>query len=226
MHIFDYSREWGDIVVTQLAVSHNSLETDLWGYACLVLNEKLEEYLEKNYEKVDLLTGNHLHVFTMIPPPRHFVEERCRQIQNSASIDGGRASELFERLRRKTYPVRSIQKREKARLLGDLDNSGFEPNLLADFLFFDFKRIDDFQGVDIDVIAVKTAPIFDYSNQRDIERLFQDISDRAKKSFGKNHRAEEFVDILSAAWLRKIRIKEGTDIATFIIGLLQVFKPT
>jgi hypothetical protein len=216
MHLLEYNQQWADVIVSQIATSRGSRLTETWGYACLVLNKDIEKIVEENYEEIDFISGKYLHVFALIPPSQNWIAERYNKILRSKeSADKQYLIEIFQRLlNRNSPPDKRTQITEKVRLLKELQECGFEPDMYADFLFFDFRNTDD--DVDIDVIAAKTTSISNYGDAREVKSCFQKMSQIAEISYSKNYSADQFVKELTWEWGIKVSLKKGLEIWEYI----------
>lgn len=148
MFIFSYATGWADLVVDQLASARGSDNPFIWGYACLCVGREFDAVIGEYYDEINEITGETLHVFSMLPPPIGLLDERIQQMRR-----GGLGSSSYERLlslrnSTRAYSVdpkrmadnKRIQIREKVELLKELEGAGLRVNQYADFLFFDFRR--------------------------------------------------------------------------------------
>jgi hypothetical protein len=93
---------------------------------------------------------------------------------------------------------------KKVQLLEELTEAGLKADQYADFLFFDFHRINKEDHVDIDVIAARQTPLEDGASSYKYIDLFQRMANKAEKRFRNGDSVESFVDDLSFEWNVKI----------------------
>jgi hypothetical protein len=229
MQVFAYSAGWADLMLAQLAASHDSPDPTEWGYACLCIGRHFDEPLESLYDEIDVATGKFLHVFSLLPPPRTFVDRRLAELRQSRNTAGAvervrthllaleaRHSGLYHYKRRQ-------QVAEKVRLLKELADAGLRTDQYADFLFFSFRRESD--DIDIDVIAAKQSPLAEGASSYAYVDLFQRMGRIAEKHHSRNDDVERFVSALSLEWSAKIALRKTFDLKQYIEGFFKALKP-
>ena len=223
MNIFGYSEEWADLVVAQLATTHGTRHVSKWGYACLVVGKEFEEVIERNWDKVDKFTGPYLHIFSFLPPPKLFVQERLNALKQSpSSPDREIAKEKYLKLIQSEDIDRSILIREKVCLLKDLREAGLKVDQYADFLFLQFRK----EGADIiiDVIAIKNAGIPIGADDRDYLTCIDKMTSIAKKHYQRNSPANVVVKDMTLHWDVKVSIQKATGLCDYIKSFLKNLK--
>src|SRR5579872_5399817 len=99
MQLFEFSSDWADFVVAQLASGHRTIRTEKWGYACPVISEQFEQVITRNWYEVNEFAGPYLHLFALVPPPYDFVQTRLRDLSKQPpSEDRDFALDKYERV--------------------------------------------------------------------------------------------------------------------------------
>ena len=237
MFIFEYAKGWADLVVGELAASSESDRPDLWGYACVCIGRELEPFLEENYQEVNYVTGKYLQVFSMLPPPAHFLDQRIREMERAdKSMYVSAALKRLSEIRASKYAyddniVESGERRgqirhkkieEKLFLLEELKEAGLEVSQRVDFLFFDFRRTEDDPDVDIDVIAAMQSPFDKKEGASNMMDLFERMATKAEKHYQQGDSVDEFVRSLRMNWSLHLAMSKATRIQEFIKSLLQI----
>ena len=231
MQIFAYAPGWADLVVAQLAVSHNTERPDLWGYACLCIGRNFDALINEYYEEIDYVTGSYLHVFSMLPPPRLFFESRISLLKQKSDVQED-AVYLKQRLTSMQGNYRSLYAyddprhkqqliSEKVRLLKDLASAGLRADQYADFLFFNFGG--ERGNIDIDVIAAKQSPIGERASHNLQMAFFERLGKQAEKHYLKQDSVETFVKSLGWEWSARIALQKALNLKTYIDGFLKGF---
>lgn len=223
MFIFAYSRDWADVVVSQLAATAGSPYIKDWGFAAVVIGSDWEDVIERRYLEVDEAIGPYLHVFSLMPAPVALTEERLRRVQASQSVPGSKSiarqflvDKILEADRYK-LPDREVQVREKIKLLSDLRMAGLGADEDADFLFFQFR---DTKGAakDIDIIAAK-APRPESDSAA--VALLRRAGEHAKEVLKDGGGVDRFVSSLKLDWKRRIEISKATELLSYIFAFLR-----
>lgn len=225
MYLFAYCRDWADLVVTQLAARHETLEPKHWSYACLCIGKRFDPILAEHYLEIDEILGPHLHVFSLFPPPRGFVAQRYQELRHRSDALSRNAKDFYESLLtgdRSSLPDRLKMIEEKVRLLADLRSAGLEADQYADFLFFAFHS--DSGDVDIDVIAAATAPLPDNAQPKAFLDLFDSMAKIAERHSRANHNVEAFVNDLSLRWTIRIDIHKAQNLYSYIRRFIDVIR--
>lgn len=225
MFLFEYSRDWADLVVTQLAARHQTIEPKHWSYACLCIGRRFDPILAEHYLEIDEILGPYLHVFSLLPPPREFIAQRFQEVRERSDALSRRAKYLYESFltgNRSDLPNRGKMIREKVKLLADLRDAGLQADQYADFLFFAFHL--DGRDVDIDVIAAATAPLPDDARPNVFLDLFASMAKTAEKHYRANHSVKAFVDDLSLRWTVQIDIRKASDLYGYIRRFIDIVR--
>lgn len=216
MFIFSYPQIWADIVVSQLLVSHNSMDINKWGYCCLCIGKRFDEIIEKHYEEIDLVTGKYFHVFSLTPPPKKIILKRIFEITGS-NLDSKHKSLLLEQLD-SFLKSGTIEKwhqiSEKVELLKELKDAGLNINQYADFIFL--KVVNESQSIRVESIAAKAAPLHENSSPQDYINFFQRLSVSAEKHYRDHKSIEEFVADLSLEWSIRIHLRNTYKLFQYI----------
>jgi hypothetical protein len=231
MFIFEYGQGWADLVTCQMTVTRGSNNPFVWGYACLCIGSQFDPIIEQRYAEIDYVTGEYLHVFSMLPPPKSFLDERLKESRGSSDLSSAVTYERLTRLRnsKRAYPdsaevgakrraeLRHTMIDEKVRLLKELqEHGGMQVGLKADFLFFDFRRVGSDDDVDIDVIAAMQSPLGDSSTPSQYIQLFESMAKKAKQHYERADSVERFVKSLDISWSARIALNKTTNLKTFI----------
>jgi len=220
MHLMVYAKGWADLVVSQLAASHNTEDLACWGYSCLCIGRKFDDIIEQNYAEIDDVLGRHLHVFSMLPPPKSFLYERIKELDSASSVTEqalyatNRLLSLKQDKDMYYRYDRSRQIQEKVRLLRDLKEVGMPVNQYADFLFFDFRKPEE--EIEIDIIAAKATPIKEDATSYEYIDLFKRMGERATFHYKKEHDVYRFVDGLNLEWSFQIAVSKIFGIHEYI----------
>jgi len=215
MFVFSYSDAWADLVVQQLNERLGPDPTS-WGYVCLCVGREFEELIHDNYEAFNEVSGKHLHIFTLLSPPWAFAQARA------AMAEAKGMGTLAARIRETATPQpRGTQISEKVALLKDLTRVGLKADQYADFIFFDFDVSSNWQ-VDIDVVAVKTAP--KPSNEEEALQLFAHMAKVAERKSTEGCSAEEFVASMNWKWSIRVALKSGMNLSKYVSEFLSSFR--
>jgi len=220
MHAFQYSSDWADFVVAQLANRHQTRRAEQWGYACLVVGRKFEEVIGRNWHEVHTFTGPYLHIFALVPPPYKFIEERRQQLLRSPdshdahlSADRNLALEKFDSILSRRPNWKSLNE-QKVDLRQDLREAGLPDNEHADFLFMGFRNEGD--NVLIDFVAAKSAAIEESAADREYLACISRMARIAGKNYFRNSPIDKVVKEMSFPWDLKFAVKKGTEAFSFI----------
>ena len=225
MNIFRYSKDWADLIVAQLASLRQTRYVGLWGYGCLVIGKEFEGVIERNWFAVDRITGPHLHIFTLMPPPKDFVQERLNEFRLKPSTpDTELAIHKYMSILQSYDEDRSILVREKVNLLSDLKEAGLEPDQYADFLFFQFRN--EGYDVEIDIVAAKSAGIPTAADDRDYLKCLERMTKVASKHYSRNSKTPVAVVVkdMTFLWDVRVAIEKISGLATYIRGFLRNLK--
>lgn len=231
MQVFAYARGWADLVVSQLAASHNTDNPEFWGYSCLCIGRKFDDIIEKLYPEIDYYTGPYLHIFSLLPPPESFLYKRINEMQKAKNVPDKviYATDRLLALERDKgmyyFYDRRKQIQEKVSILKDLSKAGLAVDQYADFLFFDFRKVND--EVHIEVIAAKSTPIKEGASSYDYIDLFANMGKKAELHYLKGDDVNKFVKDLSLEWSIKIGISKALGLKEYIfefINILNIIK--
>lgn len=225
MFIFEYSQDWADLVVAQLAARHQTLESKHWSYACLCIGKRFDPILAENYLEINEILGPYLHVFSLFPPPLEFISQRYQELRRHPDALSQGAKDFYEALLTKDRSYLPNHRRmieEKVNLLADLRTAGLNADQYADFLFFAFRS--DSGDVDIDVIAAATAPLSDDAPPKALLDLFGSMAKTAERHHRLNHSVEDFVNDLSFRWTIRIDIRKAFNLYSYIRRFIDVIQ--
>ena len=225
MFIFTYSEKWADIVVSQLAARHQTTDPQHWSYACLCLGRAFDPILAKYYLEIDEILGPYLHVFSLLSPPRAFIEKKYQELRSRSDDLSQRSKLLYESMltgSRSLVPDERQMIREKVQLLADLRDAGLRADQYADFLFFSFRATDE--DIDIDVIAAAAAPISEGASTNAFLDLFASMAKIAEKHYRANDPVEAFVNDLRLRWAIRIDIRKARDLYEYIRGFVSAVR--
>ena len=225
MFIFTYSEKWADIVVAQLAARHRTIDPQHWSYACLCIGRAFDPILAKYYLEIDEILGPYLHVFSLLSPPREFIEKRYQELRSRSDALSQRSKSLYESMLtggRSLVPDERLMIGEKVELLRDLRNAGLQADHYADFLFLSFRATND--DIDIDVIAAAATPLSKGSSANAFLDLFASMAKIAEKHYKANHSVEALVNDLRLRWAIRIDIRKARDLYAYIRGFISAVR--
>jgi hypothetical protein len=217
MQVFIYSKSWADLMVTQLTAGSGSGRAEAWGYSCLCIGRNFEDVLERRYEEIDLYSGKYLHIFSLLPPPRKFLNRRIAALRQEDSLQAEWLREKLLELLNDRYLYayrRSDQIHEKVRLLRDLADDGLNVDEYADFLFFDYRLVLD--ETHVDVIAVKQSPMERTAKDEEFIKLFGRMGELATELWERGASAEDYVRLLDKKWARRLALRRARNLARYI----------
>jgi hypothetical protein len=209
MFVFEYSNAWADLLTQQMEIRLRG-DPDNWGYACLCIGRKLDDFIERNYAAVDRISGDFLHVFSLRPPPTSFLNDRIFEAQRLGNVE--LAEDLLQMVRLGPKD-RGQQVREKANLLQDLRNCGMRPDQYADFLFFDLQLVQE--TYNIDVIAAKVAPSI--ADEVALWGFFKNLAEVAESNAAHGKTAEQFVKGATWSWDLKVSLQRTSKLSKYIL---------
>jgi len=228
VQLFCYADGWADLVIAQMAATRESPKAMFWGYACLCVGRHFDDVIEELYEELDRATGEYLHVFSMLPPPRAIVEKRLMQLRVIEPELPGPAAVMRERLtslQSRTGQLyayqgkgaRRTQVGEKVRLLKELAEAGLKVDQYADFLFFDFHQRGD--QVDVDVIAAKQSPVVEGASSYKYVDLFSQMGKKARSHYMRGDSVEVFVKDLGFDWAIHVALEKTFSLRIYLENL-------
>jgi hypothetical protein len=224
LHILAYTEGWADLIVLQMAARYRSENPARWGYACLCIGPRFEETIERHYEEVDILTGDSLHIFSLLPPPQQFLDQRLLEIDQLNTVGSADLKNRLERLvrsRHSLYAAGDVARQaERAHLLYDLREQGMAANHRTDFIFLDFRVRDD--ETHIDVVAAQEAPGADSLSHGQCLDIFEKMGRKAHESSRKGLRVDDFVRQLNFEWSSKIALAKATDLGRYLVKFLKL----
>lgn len=224
MNILRYSKDWADLMVAQLAATHGTRHTGVWGYGCLVVGEEFEAAILRKWHAVDRVTGAYLHVFALLPPPKEFVQKRfdtLRRLPRSPDVEF--AKEKYLEILQSIDFDREILIREKADLLADLRHAGLRSDQDADFIFFQFRN--ELDQVAIDVVAAKSAGIPPDADDRNYLACIERMARVAERHFKLNSPVAAVVRDMTLSWDVRVSIQRAARLCRYIKSFVNNITP-
>lgn len=218
MHSLEYTFDWANLVVGQLIASHRAISPELWGYACFCIGSQFDAFIAEHYYEIDYVVGDHLHVFTLLPPPKNLLDERIGRLMRVSDGRCDDARQRLEVLRQKWYsPLdKDDLQRERAVLLSELRGAGVKADMETDFLFFDFRRVEEPGAVDIDLVAAEQSPLKDGAATGEYFKLFKQMAEKAAESYERGDTVDQFASSLKWRWSVRIALSRTLHLKEFV----------